>query len=425
VRDTLSKTNRHYIQSSSFVMAILFTILCGGAALCLGYFINYFTTGHFIHSTEAALDAEIRYLDVDGLSKVPPDNNIIIYIPLEDLSEDITKSVSKLVEGVLVFDHPTNGNKYAAKIHTFDSDKQLLVGLDITKISDDFKSMQIMGIASIGFVMVVVFFTYIISVFVVSNTNKIAHTAQNIIDTGDLSRRLEVESNWDDLSNMASVLNKLLDRIQELMLGVRQVSDNIAHDLRTPITRLHNKIDDLETKYGHDDYVALRDETTHILNVFNALLRISRIESEKQKSQFQDVNLKNILDDVIDFYAPLAHEKNISLNVELNNKNIYGDRDLLFQAYANILDNAVKFTPEQGAISISILNGKILISNTGSTVNDNDKNKIFDRFYRTDSSRNTPGAGLGLSLVKAVVDLHDGALHVENKDNHFTIITSL
>ena len=304
-------------------------------------------------------------------------------------------------------------------------EKQLLIGLDITEISHDFKFMQIIGVTSIVFVMLVVFFAYIISVFVVSNTNKIAHTAQNIIDTGDLSRRLEVESNWDDLSNMASVLNKLLDRIQELMLGVRQVSDNIAHDLRTPITRLHNKIEDLETKYGHDDYAALRDETTHILNVFNALLRISRIESEKQKSQFQTINMKDILEDVVDFYAPLAHEKNISLNVELNNKNIYGDRDLLFQAYANILDNAVKFTPEQGTVSISILNSEILISNTGSTVNDNDKNKIFDRFYRTDSSRNTPGAGLGLSLVKAVIDLHDGALHVENKDNHFTIITSL
>ena len=126
MRDTLSKTNRHYIQSSSFVMAILFTILCGGAALCLGYFINYFTTGHFIHSTEAALDAEIRYLDADGLGEIPPDHNNIIYIPLEGLSEDITKSVSKLVEGVLVFDHPTNGNKYAAKIHTFDTGKTII-----------------------------------------------------------------------------------------------------------------------------------------------------------------------------------------------------------------------------------------------------------------------------------------------------------
>jgi signal transduction histidine kinase len=425
VQDTLSKTNRPYIHSSSFIMAILFTVLCGGAALCLGYFINYFTTGHFVHSTEVALDAEIRYIDSSHLKNTPIDHDNIIYIPVEDLSADIMQSVSRLVEGILVFEHPGNEKKYAAKIHTFSSGQQLLVGLDITKIAADFKFMQIIGVASIVFVMLVVFVAYIISIFVVSNTNKIAHTAQEIIETGDLSRRLDVDSNWDDLSHMASVLNKLLDRIQELMLGVRQVSDNIAHDLRTPITRLHNKIEDLETKYGHEDYAALRDETMHILNIFNALLRISRIESEKQKSQFQETNLKNILEDVIDFYEPLAQEKNICLSINLTDKNTKGDRDLLFQAYANILDNAIKFTPQGGEISIIISNNDICISNTGSSVSDDDKIKIFDRFYRTDDSRNTLGSGLGLSLVKAVIDLHNGHVDVDNDNDKFTIITYL
>jgi len=386
--------DRHYIKSSSFVMAAVFTILCGLSALCLGYFINYFTTGHFVQSTEAAIDAEIRYVDLVGL-ETPKDHDNIIFIPLDDIPNDIAKSVSKLIEGILVFDHPINENRYAAKIHTFDTGEQLLVGLDITQVSQDFKFMQIMGVLSIIFVMMVVFVAYIISIFVVSNTNKIANTARDIINTGDLSRRVDVGSRWDDLSNMAAVLNRLLDRVQELMMGVRQVSDNIAHDLRTPLTRLHNRIEALEKQYGHEDYAGLKQETDHILNIFNALLRISRIESEKQKSQFKEIDIKDILEDVIDFYAPLTTEKNIALTTKLDDALIEGDRDLLFQAYANLLDNAVKFTPDNGEILVKIDQGDegvlIEVKNSGTFVDEDDQEKIFNRFYRTEQSRHTQG----------------------------------
>jgi len=410
-------------------MAVLFTILCGGVALSLGYFINYFTKGHFVHATEAAIDAEIRYLEAIGFyGEGAPANEDVIYMPLDDQGKIINNSlgpISVLSEGIVMFDGTQGQKKYAAKIHTFDDRRQLLIGLDITTVTNDFKFMQIVGGISILFIMMVVFVAYIISVFVVSNTNKIAKTAQDIIDTGDLSRRLDVTSRWDDLGNMAVVLNQLLDRIQQLMHGVRQVSDNIAHDLRTPLTRLHNQIEILENKYGHEDYADLKKETDHILNIFNALLRISRIESEKQKGQFQDVNIKDILDDVIDFYTPLAQEKNINVQLNLDKKKIHGDRDLLFQAYANIMDNAVKFTPDDGEIHVSIFDDKIAILNTGSSVDDDDIDRLFNRFYRTEESRNTPGSGLGLSMVKAVIELHDGRVEIQSNQQEFSIVTFL
>lgn len=426
--DTSLKTeSRRYIKSSSFVMALLFTILCGLVALSIGYFINYFTKGHFVHSTEAVLDAEIRYIEAVGSDNISDNGQLYLFLNQNgSLPDTIPSKVSRLAEGILVFDYPPTGKRYAAKIHTFDDNRKMLIGTDITIISQDFKFMQWIGIASIFFVMMVVFVAYIISVFVVSGTNKIADTAHEIMETGDLSRRVNIGSRWDDLGNMAAVLNMLLDRVEELMQGVRQVSDNIAHDLRTPLTRMRSHIENLKDGKTKNE---LLGEADQLLNTFNALLRISRIESEKQRSQFADVNLKELLEDVAAFYEPLAEEKSITLSSSLSEENLRGDRDLLFQAYANLLDNAVKFTPENGKVDIKLAfeNTRIRVEilDTGAGVSEQEKDKIFNRFYRGEKSRSSSGTGLGLSLVSAVINLHDGSIQVENTDPGLKIITIL
>lgn len=427
--------SRRYINSSSFIMALIFTILCGLAALSLGYFINYFTKGHFVHSTEAVIDAEIRYIESinpNYINNQHTNSTNQLYILLDEegtLPDTIPSNLSRLAEGIIVFDYPLNNKRYAAKIHTFPNDKKILIGTDITKISKDFRFMQWIGITSICFVMMVVFVAYIISVFVVSGTNKIADTAREIIETGDLSRRLDIGSRWDDLGNMAAVLNTLLDRIEELMRGVRQVSDNIAHDLRTPLTRMRNHIEDLQKRYGHNDYAELMEESDHLLGTFNALLRISRIESEKQRSQFKTVNLKAILNDVIAFYEPLAEEKSITIHADLSEATLHGDRDLLFQAYANLLDNALKFTPEKGEIKVKLITQDkkihISITDNGNGVPENEHKKIFNRFYRAEKCRSTSGTGLGLSLVSAVITLHHGTVTAQNANPGLKIITIL
>ena len=436
MQDISSKTKRRrYARSSSFMMALLFTVLCGAVALCLGYFINYFAKGHFVHGTRAIIDSEIKYIDALGGLPSPQQQDGRLYIPLDDqgtLPEGFSAPNQVLAEGLLVLTVPDTGVRYAARIHTLDNADKILIGTDITDMAYDYRFMQWIGIASIAFVMIVVFVSYLISIFVVKGTNKIAATAHDIMRTGDLSRRVHISARWDDLSNVALALNTLLDRVESLMHGLRQVSDNIAHDLRTPLTRMRNHIENLQqTNPDHEAYTKLLDEADHILNTFNALLRISRIETEQQRSQFTHVRLDHILKDIVEFYDPLAEDKNITLSTRLIDAPYHGDRDLLFQAFANITDNAIKYTPQGGTVRISIDcasghgNLCVRIENSGVHLPDADLAHIFDRFYRADSSRSKPGTGLGLSLVSAVMILHDGRVMAENTADGFQIITYL
>lgn len=279
-----------------------------------------------------------------------------------------------------------------------------------------------LSILSIALMIIVIAASFVISIFVVSRTNRIALTAKDIMDTGDLSQRIIIDSRWDDLSNMAYVLNAFLDRIEVLMQGIRQVSDNIAHDLRTPLTRLRNNLETLRSQDLSDEmqpvYEVMISEADHLLNTFNALLRIARIETGKQKTQFVDINFKKIVCDVIDLYEPLAEEKHISITSDLSEAQYNGDRDLIFQALANILDNAIKFTPTDGAISIKLTRSEgrsiLTIRDNGPGIPEGEQDKVFDRFYRSESSRTTPGNGLGLSLVEAVVKLHAGSISLKN-----------
>lgn len=434
MQDISSKNKaRHYTRSSSFFMAMLFTILCGAVALTLGYFINYFAKGHFVHSTQAVIDAEVRYIEALGYLPEIPQDRSRLYIVLDTaghLPEEFPEPSKVLTEGLLVFDFSDLDKRYAARIHTLRDHSKILVATDITDVTKDYDFMQLIGLASIAFVMMVVFVSYVISVFVVSGTNKIAQTAHEIIRTGDLSRRVDVKARWDDLSNVAYVLNLLLDRVQSLMQGVRHVSDNIAHDLRTPLTRMRNHHEDLQKKYPKDASIRkLLLESDQLLNTFNALLRISRIETEQQRAQFTEVSLDQVIHDVIEFYEPLAEGKNILIQKTIGDVHVHGDRDLLFQAYANILDNAIKYTPENEVIEVHLLKDQNVISisveNSGVQLDEQDLTKIFDRFYRSDKSRSTSGTGLGLSMVAAVIALHNGKVSAQNTENGFKIITYL
>lgn len=424
---SLKIKNRRYIKSSSFVMALLFTILCGLVALSLGYFINYFAKEHFINNTEAILDSQIRYIEAVGVDDIDHTKQLYLFLNEDDsLTKDILSDISHFAQNLIVFDYPTDQQRYAAKIHTLKDGQKMLVGTNITAVSQDFKFMQWLGIASICFIMAVVFVSYLISIFVVSSTNKVANTALEIIDTANLSRRIELNSRWDDLSNMAAVLNMLLERIEQLMQGVLDVSDNIAHDLRTPLTRMRSKLEHLQEGPKKDK---LLHEVDHLLDTFNTLLRISRIEAKKQTHQFSTLDLKKLLEDLIAFYKPLAEKKSIALKCDLSEVSVYGDRNLLFQAYANLFDNALKFTPQGGIVTINLYIQDhityIEISDTGIGITEEDKEKIFDRFYRSQKSRTTPGTGLGLSLVKAVIELHNGSIQVENTKRGLKMITRL
>ena len=261
---------------------------------------------------------------------------------------------------------------------------------------------------------------YLISVFVVTRINRMAETANLIMSTGDLSKRLEIDSKWDDLSYLSKVLNQMLDKIQQLMMGVQHITDSVAHDLRTPLARLRNNLESISANDNDEQIKPLIDEVDHVLKTFNALLSLSSIESGRQSIQFAEFDLQKLVSDAVDFYDPLAHDKNITINLSTIDAVYLGDRDLFFQAIANLLDNAIKFTPEGGRIDVTMVREAdttcILITDSGAGIQDGDLDKVFERFYRDTTHMSLPGSGLGLSLVKAILDLHKAQIELTNNN---------
>ncbi|GMM67739.1 HAMP domain-containing sensor histidine kinase [Alteromonas sp. MTD1] len=253
--------------------------------------------------------------------------------------------------------------------------------------------------------------SFAIAVYVVNRINRMSQTADKIIKTGSLEERLEIDSNWDDLSSLSYVFNQMLDTIESSVNNIKSVTDSIAHDLRTPLSRLRNTLE----KIQDDD---LREETTHeadnLLNMFNSLLRISGLETTNKKEGFCDTNITSIVDDVVDLYHPLAEERDITLSSTLQQVNMVGDPNLLFQAVANVLDNAIKYSPVNSKVDVELKQTTthiiLAINDAGIGVGEQEIASLERRFYRADGSRTSKGNGLGLSLVSAIVKLHDGKI---------------
>lgn len=265
---------------------------------------------------------------------------------------------------------------------------------------------------------------FLLSYYTTKRINSILHTADTIIQTGDLSARIPIDNRWDDLSTLSQIINRMLGKIEESVFTTRIVSDSIAHDLRTPLTRLRNRIEALQHKpckaqETQDHMQSLIAECDAILGTFQALLRISRIETQHKKDRFVSVPLHHVLEDIIELYEPLAAEKNISIYKDLMELQRIGDRDLLFQCFANILDNAIKHTPPNGSIRIELTHDghhiHVVIADSGPGIPEPLKERVFLRFFRVDTTRQTPGNGLGLSLVSAVIKLHNA--HIGLHDN--------
>lgn len=431
-------SDRSYFRSSSFKMAALFMCLLGISAVLLAYFIYDAGKQSFLRETEAAIQSDIAtiidnvgfantgdiasYIDQRAAHHTNPkyvfqDANGII---LAGHLHNIPASVDRLKEGLLQFKIKEHGKTsvLAALLYTFPQGERLMVARDIGDIIQSYERLQLFSILIIIFMVMVVAISFFISWFVVSRINNAARTAKQIIKTGDLSQRIVVDSNWDDLSFLATTLNGLLDRIEELMQGIREVSDNIAHDLRTPVTRLKNQLESYKDQgIAKENVVQLVGEVDHILDVFNSLLRIANIEKGKRYQSFQQVALQSLLQDVIDYYEPLAQEHAIILQSHLSGlPDIQGDRDLLFQLFANLLDNALKFSSAGSNIILDthVQSGRVRVRviDEGMGISDSDKAHIFKRFYRSDKSRHMQGSGLGLSMVKAIADLHEAQIEI-------------
>lgn len=240
---------------------------------------------------------------------------------------------------------------------------------------------------------------------------------------GDLGQRVALTGRDDEFDRMASAINVMLDRITRLMDGVREVSNAIAHDLRTPITRARARLEDAA---GHaDGEPALRAAVERavadldgVTAVFEALLRIAEIEAGARRSAFAELDLAPLLADLVELYAAAAEEHGIRLRLACpDTLSVFGDRSLIQQAVANLLDNALKFTPDGTAVTLSVTaeaDGTcITVADQGFGIPPEDVARAAQRFFRGEQARHTPGSGLGLALVQAVAQLHDGELLLE------------
>jgi signal transduction histidine kinase len=247
----------------------------------------------------------------------------------------------------------------------------------------------------------------------------IGRTAGEIM-AGDLSKRVPVSIKGDEFDTLAQRLNAMLDRIQQLIRGMHEVTDNVAHDLRSPLTRLRNRLEVtlLEPRSAAEYQQAIGqgiEDADGLIKTFKALLGIAQAEAGSRRTRWENVDLSVIARDLTELYAPLADEKGQTLTVSNGEPvQISGSRDLLAQALGNLLDNAIKYTPMNGAIQLRIRRypgaAEVSVTDSGPGIPESERRHVLERFVRLDCSRHEPGNGLGLALVAAVTGLHQAEL---------------
>jgi signal transduction histidine kinase len=273
---------------------------------------------------------------------------------------------------------------------------------------------------------------------VLKRVDGMTETAQAIME-GDLKGRLSISGTGDELDRLAHNLNAMLDRIGELMAGMQQVSDNIAHDLKTPLTRLRNRAEEaLRTATTPDELRAALDgsidEADNLIRVFNALLMIARLETGRVSESLDEIDLSEIVSGMAELYEPLAEEAGLSLSSTIApGLRVAGNRELIGQALANLIDNALKYGRPAGAAAPVIAIAaerrgdqiELSVADHGPGIPEADRGRVLERFVRLDQSRSKPGFGLGLSLAAGVVRLHGGRLMLEHNAPGLRVVMAL
>jgi hypothetical protein len=266
---------------------------------------------------------------------------------------------------------------------------------------------------------------------VITRVAAIGEAASTIV-AGNLRERVPVAGSGDEFDALAGTINQLLAQIERLIDGVRNVSNAIAHDLRTPLAETRGRLEELLRKRPPPEATFSEIEETvadidRLIGVFNALLRLAEIDSGVRRAGFVRVDLADVVRSVAELYQPAAEAKGIRFVWDAASATVDGDPSLLAQAIGNLVDNAVKYAPGGTTVAVSAACGgqavRVAVRDSGPGIPDAEKPKVTERFYRGDSSRSAPGVGLGLSLVQAVAALHGGTL--ELADNHPGLAASL
>ena len=308
----------------------------------------------------------------------------------------------------------------------------LIIGRDVSNEVYLWKRFLTNIISATFFVLILgLFGGYVLSRNILNRISAINRTSIEIMD-GDLSQRLPVGLINDELDQLSVNLNIMLDRLNKLMTGMKDVSDNIAHDLRTPLNKIRTNLEvTLMSNPTSDNYKNSIQEVIQdidiVINTFNSLLAISRVESGSISIDKEKIDINKLLENVIDLWEPLAEEREIILT-DQSEKNILldGNRNLLSQAISNLIDNAIKYGPNGNKINVGAKFEKdnviLWVSDNGPGVPDADKERVLERFTRLDISRNTQGTGLGLSLVNSSIKFHKGSISLLDSNPNGLIV---
>ncbi|HVY17017.1 MAG TPA: HAMP domain-containing sensor histidine kinase [Rhodopila sp.] len=438
--------DRRLFRSASFRFGLIYAVLLAASATALAMFLWWATAGLLDRQTEAAIRA-----DAQGLSERWAEGGLpALVVTIEDrlaqnvdddaiyfladpqmrrLAGNLQRWPADVTETGVSYEFPVMraGIRSLAHVQRYDlpGNFHLLIGRDVqvrAQLRKMLTDALLWAVVVVG-MLATIGALVIRSLFNRTLSNISATTAA--IAGGDLAQRVRLSGRGDEFDQVAEVINDMLERIGRLMDGVREVSNAIAHDLRTPITRARARLEDavLHAATTDDLRAAIERATIDldgIVAVFQALLRIAEIEAGSRRSSFTRLDLVPVLDDVTDLYSAVAEEREVRLETALPAQvAAYGDQALIQQAVANLLDNAVKFSPPGGVVRLAVIVGdqiSIIVMDEGPGIPADDRQRATDRFFRGETARSTPGSGLGLSLVLAVANLHGGGLRLE--DNH-------
>ncbi len=380
-----------------------------------------------------AINERLNQYSYDSIYLLHDKNNKILAGNLLKIPEDRKEGwhIIKLKD----LTHNSNQKEHSARIIiTALSDQLTLInGLDIDSAHQ--QEHMILNSLLIGIAIVLLLGAiggFIIGITTVRKINVINQAIEEIRD-GDLSIRIPSKGTDDEYDLLSENINQMLDQIQKLMAGIKNISNNIAHDLRTPLARLRSQLETIQSnskEYDNADIADAIAETDNLLSTFNALLRINNVESGSQRLHFSEINITKLLEDIISFYEPVAANNHVRIKLYAKeNIKFTGDRDMLSQIVANLLDNAIKYSPEKTDIIVksnlitvnNIKTLEICISDNGVGIPDNEKTKVFDLFYRSEKHRDHKGNGLGLSLVNAIISLHHGKISLEDNNPGLTV----
>lgn len=454
-------------RTTTFRLSLTYLALFSAAAIVAIFYIYWNTTVLLSRQLNQTIDAELKGLaeqyragGLDQLVSIvversqTPGNSLYLVADSEgrrvagNLSAVSPELWNSLGPVEFVYRRPATGGVETrlafANVFRLPSGYRLIVGRDIEDRRELARSVRSAMLWGLG---VMALFGigggYWVSRKLLARIDAVAATTRTIME-GDLSGRLPVNGSGDELDRLSESLNLMLVRIEQLMAGLREVSDNIAHDLKTPLNRLRNRVEAaLREPYGEPVYREALERTIEeadgLIKTFNALLSIARIEAGAGGENRETLDVSALLRDVAELYEPVADERGLVLKAEAEAPIfIRADRQLLGQAIANLIDNAIKYGAPGAAgggngakpeIDVSARTkgslAEIVVTDRGPGVPGPDRERVLDRFVRLEASRSEPGSGLGLSLVAAVARLHGGGLRLEDNEPGLRVVLAL